>query len=254
VSGAPRTSSPALVELFTALGLEVSLEPTADASFEAVLTAVADWYAEPARAAAARVYLLSFAADAGVDDVFTSASWVAFKLVLAQWLRRPLPQGVEGEELLMYVADALLITGAHASLDPAAAPQLLRFDTPRGDLYLLRAEVDRRQVDGEGWLPGTNNSPDTEAALNGGFRVDGCSLAFTEHAPTCPRCLANLERADHAYGLPEDWAHLRTWPEPSHAPALPPIPELHPESGVAIHIPRSGPRKPAPARPWWRFW
>jgi hypothetical protein len=253
----PSTSNRALVELFSSLGLEVDFDQAASPALEQVLEQVSDWYLEPARAEPARVFVLAYPPGSTEEAVFGSARWQGCKQALSRWVGMPLPT-LDEAELVLWVADAVYILAEH-SADPASAPQLLRFETTRGELFLWRSLSQRRFVEPLGWLPETLNGPDTAAALKGDFRVDGCSAAFATHAPECPRCLNSLIKWDAQAGLPEGWEHLRRWPTPVPAPPLrlssPPPGPLTPAWGVAIHIPRPGPFPvPRPPSPWWRFW
>ena len=58
MSAPPRTSSQEVFDLFTRLGLEVTLDAAASAELDVALQQAADWYAEPERARSARVFSL----------------------------------------------------------------------------------------------------------------------------------------------------------------------------------------------------
>ncbi len=214
-----------------------------DAEASAVAADVFDellaWYSDDARARAARVFAFVFAKGAGAEE----PRFEALAQCFARWLGTALPD-LEGYALESYVADALYIASEHAA-DPARAPQLWELETERGSLFLLRTQEDLAQTSDDCRLS-SRNSPDTEAAMGGIFRIDGCSQAYSDHAVGCARCLAMLQRWDErGDGLTADWQHLRRWTVPVR-PARPvPLPPLPPVSGVALVIPRP---------PWWRFW
>jgi hypothetical protein len=240
MSQGPRTSNPDVLKLLTALRLEIQLDVAGSADLHVVLGDVCSWYFDADRASKARVAAVPCTDATDSKTYFASPAFLAAKKSFAQWLGRPLP-ALEGEALVEYVADALMIAADH-SKDPGGEPQLLHFETPTGVLYLLRSTNDRREFKNEGFIPPTLNSPDTDAALGGIFREEGCTPAFAAHAAGCDRCLIALEDADFEQGLPDDFAKLRKWPSPARriVPDLPPLP---PVSGVAIIIPRSGPKR-----------
>jgi hypothetical protein len=193
------------------------------------------WYSDEARAAEAKVFALTGRQPPPRD-------------VLNRWLGRPLPPDAEGDALISYAADALLIAGEHGA--SGSSPQLLGVEAGDAALYLLRSHGQRRQLGHEGWLPATLHSPDTEAALSGIFRFEGCTRAFEEHASGCETCLAALETWDFEHGLPDGFEKFRRVPVRSQKPQ---VAEGKPEEGVAIFIPRPPPKPPA-RRPWWKFW
>lgn len=231
----PQTSSREQHELFSALGLSVELHPEASAAFPDVVGQLIAWYADPGRAAEAKVFSLTGRQPPPRE-------------VLTQWLGRELPADAEGDALISYAADALLIAGEHGA--SSSALHLLGVESGDAALYLLRSQGQRRLLGAEGWLPSTLHSPDTEAALSGIYRFEGCTRAFSEHASGCESCLASLEAWDFEHGLPEGFERFRRVrvPPPRRKPALE---EGPPEEGVAIFIPRPPERPP---RPWWKFW
>lgn len=232
----PRTSSREQQEFFSALGLSVELHPEASADFPAVVGQLIAWYGDAGRASAANVFALTGRQPPPRE-------------VLTRWLGRALPVDAEGDALISYAADALLIAGGHGA--SSSAPQLLGVEAGDAALYLLRSQGQRRLLGAEGWLPSTLHSPDTEAALTGIYRFEGCTPAFAEHASDCDTCLASLEAWDYEHGLPEGFERFRRMPEPPRR--VPQLDEGRPESGVVIFIPRppEGPPKP---KAWWKFW
>jgi hypothetical protein len=130
--------------------------------------------------------------------------------VLERWLGRPLPAQVTValDAMLHYAGDALYLrrhaAGPHAALlfasDGVRATDDLAFT-----VYVLAREdaLDSLPI---GFSPRV--SPDTEAAANGIFRVDGCEPAFAEHAPACAVCQANLAALARTNRLPRDFAAL----------------------------------------------
>ena len=233
---APRTSSREQHELFTTLGLQVELHPEAGADFTAVVGELIAWYADPVRAAEAKVFALTGGQPPPRE-------------VLTAWVGRALPVDAEGDALISYSADALLIAGEHG--ESSTSPQLLGVESGDAALYLLRSHGQRRLFGAEGWIPATLHSPDTEAALSGIFRYEGCSRAFAEHASGCESCLAALETWDFEHGLPEGFEKFRRPPPPRRRP--PAMEEGKPEEGVAIFIPRPKEVPPKP-KAWWKFW
>jgi hypothetical protein len=233
---APRTSSREQHELFSALGLNVELHPEGSTDFPSIIGELITWYSEPTRAAEAKVFALSGRQQPPRE-------------VLTTWLGRALPVDAEGDALISYAADALLIAGEHGA--SSSAPQLLGVESGDAALYLLRSQGQRRLLGAEGWVPATLHSPDTEAALSGIFRYEGCTRAFAEHAPNCERCLTALETWDFEHGLPEGFEKFRRIPVQTRRAPL--MEEGKPEEGVAIFIPR--PKElPAPPKAWWKFW
>jgi hypothetical protein len=228
-----RTSSRELHELFTGLSLDVELDLAASNDFSTVTSEVISWYADPARAGPAKVFVLFDEQEAPRE-------------LLAEWIGRPLPADAEGFELLSYAADALLCEASHGG---PTAPELLTFELDHAGLYLLRPAGQRRNFGTEGWVPSTLNSPDTEAALNGVFRFEGCTPGFAEHAARCKTCLAALHAWDEKHGLPDGFEAFRI--RPPRPP--PPAHSGKPAEGVAIVIPRP-PEEPAKPAPWWKFW
>lgn len=229
----PRTSSRELHEFFRSLGLNVELHPEATAELEQTLDQLIAWYSDASRAAEAKVFALGGEAPAPRD-------------VLGTWVGRTLPEELEGYALLSYAADVLFIAGGHGA--SGSALQLLALESDDATLYLLRSHGQRKQVGNEGWLPSTMNSPDTEAALSGIFRVDGCTPAFAEHAAGCDACLEALEAWDYEHGLPEGFEAFRRAPM---RVARKPVDEGPIQEGVAIFIPRPPEKLP---KPWWKFW
>ena len=230
----PRTSSREQHELFIALGLAVELTPEASSDFEAVVASLIAWYSDAPLAREARVFALTGRQPAPRE-------------VLTRWVGRALPADAEGDALIGYAADALLIAGGHGA--SASALQLLTLESGDAALYLLRAPTHRKLLGAEGWVPATVHSPDTEAALGGIYRYEGCTRAFAEHASGCEDCLALLEEWDLEQGLPEGFEKFRRAP-----PRRPPqVEEGLAEEGVAIFIPRP-PEGPPSEKPWWKFW
>ena len=232
----PRTSSREQHELFSGLGLSLELHPEGSADFPVVVGELISWYSDEARAADAQVFALTGRQSPPRD-------------VLNRWLGRTLPDDAEGDALINYAADSLLIAGEHGV--SATSPQLLAVESGDAALYLLRSHRQRRLLPSVGWLPSTLHSPDTEAALSGIFRFEGCTRAFAEHATTCERCLAALEAWDFEHGLPEGFERFRRAPVLARKPPM--VAEGEPESGVAIFIPRVPVLKPQP-KAWWKFW
>ena len=232
---APRTSSREQHEFFSALGLSVELHPEASAVFPDVVSQLIAWYSDPGRAAEAKVFALTGRQPPPRE-------------VLTRWLGRPLPVDAEGDALISYAADALLIAGEHGS--SSSAPQLLGVESGDAALYLLRSQGQRRLLGGEGWIPSTLHSPDTEAALTGIYRFEGCTRAFAEHASACETCLAAMETWDFEHGLPEGFEKFRRVPVQKRRPH---VEEGKPEEGVAIFIPRP-PEVPPRPKAWWKFW
>ncbi len=230
----PRTSSREHHELFTTLGLAVELNAEASASYEAAVGALITWYSDAPRAREARVFALTGRQPPPRD-------------VLTSWVGRSLPTDAEGDALIGYAADALLIDGGHGG-SPTAL-QLLTLESGDAALYLLRAPAQRKLLGSEGWVPATVHSPDTEAALSGIYRYEGCTRAFAEHASGCDDCLSALEAWDFEQGLPEGFEKFRRVP-PRRKPQLE---EGVAEEGVAIFIPRP-PDPPPYEKPWWKFW
>lgn len=229
----PRTSSREFHVFFQSLGLNVELHVDATAELFETVDQLIAWYADPARAAEAKVFALTKDAPAPRD-------------VLAGWVGRELPQGLEDYALTSYAADLLFIAGEHGA--SGSALQLLALESEDASLYLLRPQSHRKQVGNEGWLPSTMNSPDTEAALSGIFRFEGCTPAFAEHAKDCDACLAALEAWDFEHGLPEGFERFHRVPVRVRKPVLDEGPV---QEGVAIFIPRPPEQPP---RPWWKFW
>lgn len=229
----PRTSSREFHEFFQSLGLTVELHTDATDELNDTVDQLIAWYSDASRAAQAKVFALSGDAQPPRD-------------VLAGWLGREVPAGLEGYSVLAYAADVLFIAGEHGA--SGSAPQLLALESDEASLYLLRPHSQRKQVGNEGWLPATMNSPDTEAALSGIFRFEGCTPAFSEHASGCEECLAALEAWDFEHGLPEGFERFRRVPMRVRKP---PVDEGPVQEGVAIFIPRPPERPP---KPWWKFW
>ena len=123
-----------------------------------VVSALIGWYADEARAAEAKVFALT-------------GNQPPPREVLSGWVGRALPLDAEGDALIAYAADALLIVGDHGA--SASSPQLLAFESGDAGLYLLRAQTQRKLLGAEGWVPMTLHSPDTEAALSGIYRYPG---------------------------------------------------------------------------------
>lgn len=217
----PSSSSAEHIAFFNSLGLPVAQDDGASDDFEAVLGEVITWYLQPERAASARVV-------AATSEDLTR--------VLRAWLGRELP-ALNGDALIAYVADSLLIDAGHGN-SHSQTPRLLALASEAGTLYMLRPDPGTS----DGVFVTTLHSPDTEAALSGVFRIDGCSPAFEDHASSCTHCLAALEKTDQKYGLPDGFERFRR--HPVRVPPPPPTP-LPPVSGVAIIIRR---------RPWWAFW
>ena len=113
----PRTSRREQHELFSGLGLAVELHPEGKGDFEAVVAELITWYCDPARAAEAQVFSLTFRQPPPRDT-------------LAQWVGKSLPADAEGDALIGYAADSLLIAGNHGASTTAArtgaesAPQI----------------------------------------------------------------------------------------------------------------------------------
>lgn len=231
----PRTSSREQHEFFSALGLQVELHPEGSGELSDVVTALIAWYSDEARAAEAKVFALT-------------GRQAPPREVLTQWVGRALPMDAEGDALIGYAADALLISGNHGA--SASAPQLLAFESGDAGLYLLRPQLQRKLLGAEGWVPMTLHSPDTEAALSGIYRYEGCTRAYAEHAQRCEDCLAALEEWDFEHGLPAGFEAFRRALPPKRK-AMPD--EGEPEEGVAIFIPRPPPEPPK-RPPWWKFW
>ena len=229
----PRTSSRELQEFFQSLGLTIELQAEASAELNDAVDQLIEWYSDEARAREAKVFALSGNALPPRD-------------VLASWVGRPMPADLEGYSLLSYAADVLMIAGAHGA--SASSAQLLSLESHDASLYLLRAQGQRKQVGHEGWLPSTMNSPDTEAALSGIFRYEGCTPAFSEHAAGCDDCLSALEAWDFEHGLPEGFERFRRAPA---RVARKVVDEGPVQEGVAIFIPRPPEKSP---KPWWKFW
>ena len=229
----PRTSSRELQEFFQSQGLTIDLHEGASGEFNDAVDQLVEWYADPAKALEAKVFALSGEAVAPRD-------------VLGRWVGRPMPADLGGYALLSYAADVLLIAGAHGA--SSTTPQLLALESEEATLYLLRSQGQRKQVGHEGWLPSTMNSPDTEAALSGIFRYEGCTPAFSEHAAECDDCLAALEAWDFEHGLPEGFERFRRAPV---RVARKQVDEGPVQEGVAIFIPRPPEKLP---KPWWKFW
>lgn len=207
----PKTSSAEVHVALTALGLEVELDPAASAAIEDTAEQLCDWYADPARAERARVC----AAES--------------RETFSEWLGRPVGEQFEGEDLVTYVADTLMGAAEH-SMDRDGAPQLWALEGHQRVLYLLRGASERGDR-----LVSLNN-PDTEAALNGIYRFDGCAPGFADHARSCGQCLEQLKEWDARHGLPENFDILRQWPVPPPKPEPKKLPPLPPASGVAIII------------------
>lgn len=231
----PRTSSRELHEFFSALGLSVELHPEASAAFTAVVGELIAFYGDPARATETKVFALKGRQPPPRE-------------LLTQWAGRELPADAEGDALLGYVGDVLLIDGQHGT--SASAPQLLALEAGDAGLYLLRPMGQRKRLGDEGWLPMTLHSPDTEAALSGIYRTDGCTRAFAEHVPGCVDCREALEDWDEEHGLPDGFEAFQ---RPRVVKRKRPVAEGPPEEGVAIFIPRPPPEPPQRA-PWWKFW
>ena len=233
----PRTSSREQHELFSALGLSVELSPDASGDFPEFMGQLIAWYSDEGRAAEAKVFALTSRQPPPRE-------------VLTRWLGRPLPADAEGDALISYAADAFLIAGEHGA--SSSAPQLLGIESGESALYLLRSQGQRRLLASEGWLPATMHSPDTEAALNGIYRFEGCTRAFEEHAVGCESCLVALEAWDFEHGLPDGFEKFRRVPVKPRRPA-PQVDEGRQEEGVAIFIPRP-PEQPPKSKAWWKFW
>ena len=231
----PRTSSREQHEFFGALGLQVELHAEASAELAQVVGALIGWYADEGRAADAKVFALTGRQPPPRER-------------LSGWVGRALPADAEGDALIGYAADALLIAGDHGA--SASAPQLMVFESGDAGLYLLRPQTQRKLLGAEGWVPMTLHSPDTEAALSGIYRYEGCTRAFAEHARACEACLAALEAWDFEHGLPAGFDEFRRAVPAKRKPSME---EGEPEEGVAIFIPRPPPEPPRPA-PWWKFW
>lgn len=130
--------------------------------------------------------------------------------LLVRWLGRPLPAPVTAklDRMLYYAGDALYLR-RHAV--PGAA-LLFASDGERATdgltftVYVHLDEEDALYSVPIGFSPCV--SPDTEAAANGIFRVDGCRPAFAEHAPTCAVCQANLAALARTNRLPRDFTAL----------------------------------------------
>lgn len=230
----PRTSSREQHEFFSALGLNVELHTEASAEFSATVAELISWYSDETRATEAKVFALTGRQPPPRD-------------VLTRWVGRPLPADEEGDALLGYAADLLLIAGGHGT--SPSAPHLLALESGDAGLYLLRAPNQRRLLSPEGWVPTTLHSPDTEAALGGIYRYEGCTRAFAEHAASCEECLSSLEAWDFESGLPEGFEKFRRAPPQKRNV----MEEGEPEEGVAIFIPRPPELPPKQAR-WWKFW
>lgn len=230
-----RTSNPELAATLKAIGLECELDEKAPAGADELVAALLDVYSDPSRAEAARVFV-----SRGEDNA-------ALATVLSRWAQREIPPVGDDfageEELVQFVADWLMAKALHGD---TASPQLFAFEAEEGLLYLLRTEQELSWSGKSGttWIPGfdagTRNSPDTEAALNGIYRGEGCEPAFAEHARSCARCLALFDE------------HRRRMAE------LPPDQQHCPEGFEEFLGPTArAPLVPAalpPPRPWWRFW
>ena len=230
----PRTSSRAQHELFTALGLAIELDPAGSDNFEASVAALIAWYSDAPRALEARVFALSGRQPPPRE-------------VLTSWVGRALPADAEGDALIGYAADALFIDGGHGG-SPTAL-QLLTLESGDAALFLLRPPNQRKLLGAAGWVPASVHSPDTESALSGIFRYEGCTRAFADHASGCEDCLSALEAWDFEQGLPEGFEKFRRAP-PRRKPQMEEGPA---EEGVAIFIPRPPDRLPY-EKPWWKFW
>ena len=131
--------------------------------------------------------------------------------LLEQWLGRPLPAQIPDgiDSMVYYVGDALYL---HRHVAGPGAALLFATDGVRATdelaftVYVLRKDEDALSSIAIGFSPRV--SPDTEAAAAGIFRVDGCELAFAEHAPTCAVCQANLTALARTNRLPRDFAAL----------------------------------------------
>ena len=231
----PRTSSREQHEFFSALGLEIELHAEASSVFSEVVGSLIGWYADETRAAGAKVFALTGRKPPPRE-------------VLSGWVGRALPVDAEGDALIGYAADALLIAGDHGA--SSSSPQLMAFESGDAGLYLLRPQNQRKLMGAEGWVPMMLHSPDTEAALSGIYRYEGCTQAFAEHARACEDCLAALEAWDFEHRLPAGFEAFRS---SQPAPRRKVMEEGEPEEGVAIFIPRPPPHPPRQA-PWWKFW
>jgi hypothetical protein len=139
-----------------------------------VLVALLAWYAEPERASAARVFAFAIDDNASAEQIFASTRFSEFTEVLASWLQAPLPP-MKGEDLLRAVADRLLAEATHPRGEHAGSQLFVLRGSP-GELYLLRTEAELEGVRSYGFGALEKfSSPDTEAALAGIFRSDGCS-------------------------------------------------------------------------------
>lgn len=131
--------------------------------------------------------------------------------LLERWLGRPLPAQVtvELDDMLGYASDALYLRWHAAGPDAAL---LFASDGERATdglaftVYVRLEDEDALRSVPIGFSPRV--SPDTEAAANGIFRVDGCEPAFAEHALTCAVCQANLAALARTNRLPRDFAAL----------------------------------------------
>ncbi len=239
--GPARTSSRQVVTFLQSYGLEATLDDAATDDFDTVFEALTQWYADPDRAAMAKVFVVRPGDEANARALST---------VLSRWLASPLPP-LRDESLVQYVADALMID-AHHSDDADSAPQLFSIEAEGSTLYLLRPEERRTEfaVD-DTWAVGSLNSPDTEAAIQGIYRFEVCTPAFADHAVACARCQALLSAWEARGNLPDGFEQFRRRPL---RPPVEQLPPLAPVSGVGIVIPRAPTTPPAPKKkPWWKF-
>lgn len=206
----PRTSSNALQTWFEALGLEVELWGDASDDFEEVFSSVLAWYADSGRAKAARVFSFAVDDETTTTEVFASARFSELTQVLPE---------LKGEELLGYVGDRLLIDAVHP-LKAGHGAQLFILTASPGNLYLLRTDDERTAAGAFARMPRLErrSSSDTEAALSGLFRGNGCSPVYEAHAKRCPRCVELLARSRQRHELPSGWPSV-TEGVPPAAPA-----------------------------------
>ena len=255
-AGPPRTSSPEVLTFLKRIGLEAELDDGGYDDFETVLDDLMRWYSDADRAAKAQVFAWRYGQGGG-EELYSSKRFQEFSAALSRWVQKPRPP-FEGEELVHYAADSLLID-AHHSDNYDAAPQLMKLESDDGTLYLLRPEQDRvpNALD-ESWALGTLNSPDTEAALNGIYRDGGCTPAFADHAAGCSRCQAQLQQWETGADLPDGFEQFRTQPLrplPPKTPPLPPSARVGIKYKAVVVFPEPVRAETLPGgKPWWKLW
>jgi hypothetical protein len=243
------------VAFLKSLRLEAALDEAATDDLETVLDELLRWYADAERAARARVFAWRHGLGGG-EELYSSKTFQEFTAVLQRWVKQPLPS-LEGEALVSYAADSLLIA-AHHSDDADASPQLMSVEGDCGTLFLLRSARDRAQQPAdEAWALGTLHSPDTEAALEGIYRFKGCTPAFADHAVECARCQAQLQQWEASADLPDGFEQFRRQPLRPSPPETPPLPAAA-RVGIThkavIEFPPPVETEPPPKKQWWKFW